>query len=128
MKKAAMVTRILFGLLFLVFGLNGFFQFIPLPAPSAEGGAFLGALAKTGYMFPLIKVVEIASGLALVANFFVPFALVLIAPIVVNIVFYHACLDPAGMALPLVLLVLHVFTSYSYRAYFKELFSVKSEL
>jgi len=128
MKKAILVARVLFGLLFLVFGLNGFFQFIPTPAPSAEGGAFLGALAVTGYMFPIIKVVEILSGLALLTNRLAPFALVLIAPILVNIVLYHACLDPAGLGLPIVLLILHVFITYGYRAYFKTLFTVKADV
>jgi uncharacterized membrane protein YphA (DoxX/SURF4 family) len=128
MKKAVVVTRILFGLLFFVFGLNGFLQFMPTPMPSPAGGAFLGALGAAGYMFPMIKIIEILAGLALLSNRCVPFALVLIAPVLVNIIMYHAFLDPKGLALPIVLLLLHVFTAYNYREYYKSLFACKADI
>ena len=62
-SKLPTAARLFLGLIFTVFGLNGFLGFLPMPQPSAEGGAFLGALATTGYMFPLIKGTEVVAGL-----------------------------------------------------------------
>ena len=64
-SKGVVIARVFLGLAFVVFGLNGFLQFIPMPAPPEKAGAFLGALAATGYMFPLIKGTELFAGLAL---------------------------------------------------------------
>lgn len=94
MDKAAVVSRYLLGAIFFIFGLNGFLGFITPPAPSPEGGAFLGALAATGYMFPFIKATEVLVGLALLTNKFTALAMVVIAPISINIFLYHAILDP----------------------------------
>lgn len=96
---APTVARVLLGLIFFVFGLNGFFGFLPQPELNAEAGAFIGALAATGYMFPLIKSIEVAAGALLLTNRVVPLALVLLAPIVVNIVAFHALLAPGGFGL-----------------------------
>jgi hypothetical protein len=123
-NKVTLGSRFVLGALFLVFGLNGFLQFIPMPAPPADAGAFLGALAKTGYMFPLIKLIEIGVGLMLLSNRFVPLALTLIAPIVVNIVAYHGFLDPAGMVLPIVILGLNVFLAFAYRANYRGVLAI----
>src|SRR5437868_5904386 len=77
-------ARTLLGLVFFVFGLNGFLHFIPQNGTPPEGAAaFAGALFKTGYMFPLLKGVEVLAGLSLLGNRFVPLALALLAPIVV---------------------------------------------
>jgi putative oxidoreductase len=121
---AVLVTRYLLGLLFFVFGLNGFFHFLPMPAPSPQGGAFLGALAATGYMFPLIKGVEVISGALLLLNRAVPLALVLLAPILVNIAAYHLLLD-FGPGMALFLGALELFLAYTYRAEFAPLFTSK---
>jgi hypothetical protein len=97
------------------FGLNGFLGFLPAqPAPTAEGGAFLGALAATGYMFPLIKGTEVIAGLLLLGNRYVPLALTLLAPVIVNIVAFHGLLSP-GLGLPLVVLSLALYLAWSYR-------------
>jgi uncharacterized membrane protein YphA (DoxX/SURF4 family) len=108
-------TRLLLGLVFFVFGLNGFLQFIPPPAAPDKAVAFLGALAATGYMFPLIKSVEVIGGALLLSNRFVPLALALVAPNVVNIVLFHAVLAPGGLAVALFVLALELFTAWSYR-------------
>lgn len=105
--KVGMGARYLLGLLFVVFGLNGFFNFIPMPPLSAEGGALLGAFAKSGYMFPLIKIVEISAGLAFLSNRFVPLGLVILTPILINIICFHIFLDMGGLPLALGLVVLH---------------------
>jgi uncharacterized membrane protein YphA (DoxX/SURF4 family) len=114
-RYAPMAVRILFGLLFLVFGLNGFLHFIPQPAHPERAMAFVGGLASTGYMFPLIKGVEVIVGILLLANRFVPLALALIAPNVVNIVLFHAILEPSGIPMALAILVVELYLAWSYR-------------
>jgi uncharacterized membrane protein YphA (DoxX/SURF4 family) len=114
-RFAPSAARVLFGLIFFVFGLNGFLQFIPQPPPPPAAGAFMGALAATGYMFPLIKGVEVVAGLLLLSNRFVPLALALLAPNIVNIVLLHSVLAPAGLPIALMVLGLELFLAWSYR-------------
>ena len=114
-RLAPTVSRVLLGFVFLVFGLNGFLQFLPQPPVPAGAGAFMGALAATGYMFPLIKGVEVVAGALLLSNRFVPLALALLAPNVVNIVLFHAVLAHAGLPVALMVLGLEVFTAWAYR-------------
>jgi hypothetical protein len=117
-RKIATAARILEGAAFLTFGLNGFFHFLPMPPPPPAAGAFGGALLATGYMFPLIKGTEVLVGALLLSNRFVPLALTLIAPVLVNILAFHAFLAPSGLAIPLVLLATELVLAYSYRAAF----------
>ena len=114
-RFAPAAARILLGLIFFVFGLNGFLQFIPQPPMPEKAGMFMGALAATGYMFPLIKSVEVIAGALLLSNRFVPLALALIAPNVVNILLFHAVLAPGGLAIAVIVLGLEVFAAWSYR-------------
>jgi hypothetical protein len=111
-------ARTLLGLLFAVFGANGFLHFLPNPPTTASGGAFLGALAATGYMFPLIKGTELVAGLLLLGGRFVPLALTLLAPVIVNIVAFHAVLAPAGVGMALFTVVLEAYVAWTYRAAF----------
>lgn len=128
-RYAPTAARVLLGLIFFVFGLNGFFQFIPQPKepPPPAALAFAGALMGTGYMFPLLKGVEVVSGALLLANRFVPLALTLLASIVVNIVAFHAVLAPSGIAIALVVLVLEVYLAWAYRASFRGLFVARAK-
>jgi len=114
-SKISTVSRIALGAGFVVFGLNGFLHFAPLPPEPERAGAFLGALAATGYMIPLIKGTEVVAGALLLANRFVPLALALLAPGLVNIVLFHAFLAPAGLAVPLVLLAAELTLAWTYR-------------
>jgi len=114
-RFAPTASRVLLGLIFFVFGLNGFLQFIPQPPMPEKAGAFMGGLAAAGYMFPLIKGVEVIGGALLLSNRFVPLALALIAPNVVNIVLFHAVLAPGGLPIALMVLALQIFTAWSYR-------------
>ena len=114
-RFAPPAARLLLGLVFFVFGLNGFLQFIPQPPAPDKAMAFLGALAATGYMFPLIKSVEVIGGALLLSNRFVPLALAIIAPNVVNIVLFHSVLAPGGLPVALFVLGLELFTAWSYR-------------
>jgi hypothetical protein len=77
--------------------------------------AFMGALAATGYMFPLIKSVEVIGGALLLSNRFVPLALAIVAPNVVNIVLFHSFLAPGGLPVALFVLALELFTAWSFR-------------
>ena len=117
MGKAVLVLRILLGLIFTIFGLNGFFNFLPPPEMPTEAGAFFGALAATGYMLPLIKIVEVACGILLLLGRNVPLALVLLGPVAVNIFLFHIFLapDPAAGAIGYLSFLIWVFLCWAYR-------------
>src|SRR5882757_5020015 len=104
-------VRILMGLMFFVFGLNGFLNFIPQPkTPMPEGAvAFAGALMKTGYMMPLVMGTQLLVGVLLLLNRFVPLALALIMPIIVGIVTFHIFLAPSGLGPGIVVLILELY-------------------
>lgn len=115
-------ARYFMGLMFFVFGLNGFLNFMPPPPPEtlpADSVAFSEALVKSGYLFQLIKGTEVLVGVLLLANRFVPLALALIAPIVVNIVAFHAFLMPDGMVMTFIVLALEVYLAWAYRESFR---------
>jgi uncharacterized membrane protein YphA (DoxX/SURF4 family) len=114
-RFAPTVARVALGVIFFVFGLNGFLQFIPQPPMPERAGAFMGALAATGYMFPLIKGVEVIGGALLLSNRFVPLALALLAPNVVNIVLFHSVLAPGGLPIALLVLAVELFAAWTYR-------------
>jgi uncharacterized membrane protein YphA (DoxX/SURF4 family) len=124
--KLVLAARILLGLIFFVFGLNLFLHFIPQPPPSGPAGAFAGAMFATGYLFVLLKVVEVVSGALLLAGRFVPLALAVLAPIVINILFFHAFLAPAGIALPIVVLALELFLAWSYRSVYRPMLAPRA--
>ena len=123
------VARILMGLIFLVFGLNGFLHFIPQPkTPMPEGAtAFAGALMKTGYMFPMIMGTQLLVGVLLLLNRFAPLALVLIAPVVVNIVAFHVFLAPSGIGLALLLLALELYLAWAYRKSYRAMLTLRAK-
>ena len=126
-RHLATGARVLLGLAFFVFGLNGFLHFIPQQgAMPAGAGAFAGALAATGYMFPLIKGTEVVAGALLLTNRFVPLALTLLAPILVNIVLFHGILAPSGVALPLVLLAAELFLVWSFRDAYRPMLAARA--
>lgn len=125
LRRATTGTRLLMGLAFLVFGLNGFLHFLPEPdAPMPEGAAaFAGALMQTGYMFPLIFATQLVVGALLLANRCVPLALVLIAPFLVNSVAFHVFLEPSGLPIALVFAAFEAFLAWAYRAAWRPLFT-----
>src|SRR5438876_10334451 len=82
-------ARLFLGLVFTVFGLNFFLHFLPTPPLTPRAGAFAGALFATGYLFPLLKITEVVAGLLLLSNRFVPLALAVLAPVVINVVGFH---------------------------------------
>lgn len=122
------VARILMGLMFFVFGLNGFLNFIPQPkTPMPEAAmAFVGAMIQTGYLLKLVKGTEVLVGLLLLLNRFVPLALALIAPVVVNIVAFHAFLAPSGLPMTLVILALELYLAWAYRNSYRPMLAMRT--
>jgi uncharacterized membrane protein YphA (DoxX/SURF4 family) len=126
MRIVLIVARILLGLVFLIFGLNGLLHFMPNPPEPPPAGAFFGALAGTGYMLALIFGTQIIGGALLVLGVEVPFALVILAPVIVNIVAFHLFLAPAGLPVAIVVATLEVILAWHYRAAFAPLFGPAS--
>jgi uncharacterized membrane protein YphA (DoxX/SURF4 family) len=122
-NKIPTVARVVLGLVFFVFGLNGFLHFLPQPPIPAAAGAFAGALAASGYFFPLLKATEVVAGALLLAGVFVPFALTLLAPIIVNIVAFHLFLAPGNFGLLGLILAAEIYLAWTHRASFALLFA-----
>jgi uncharacterized membrane protein YphA (DoxX/SURF4 family) len=116
-RVAIASTRILLGVLFFVSGLNGLFHVLPEPNPQLPVGAaaFAGALMATGYMFPLIMGTQLVVGTLLLANRFVPLALTLLAPFMVNSIAFHLFLEPSGRPMAFIVLALQLFLVWKYR-------------
>lgn len=123
MKIVNIILRIVLGLLLVVFGLNKFFGYMP----DFEFGSYLGAkaffdsLTATGYMWPLVGGLEVIVGLLLVTKKAVPAALLALLPISINIVLFHAVLDPPHIAPALVVALLNAYFIYINRKYYKPL-------
>ena len=125
MKIATLIARSLLGLMFLIFGLNGFLHFIPQPPPPAgPAGQYLGALSASHFMVPVF-LLQLIGGALLLANRFVPIALVLLGPIIVNILLYHALMAPAGLPPGLLTLALWGFVFYGVRSAFAGVFAMQ---
>ena len=119
-RRLTAVARIALGLPLFVNGLNGFLGFLPQPTPQLpeRAMAFAGALAQSGYMLQLIAGTHLVVGLLLLANRFVPLALALLAPVLVNIVAFHVFLAPAGLAMPILLVAVEAYLAWTHRAAF----------
>jgi uncharacterized membrane protein YphA (DoxX/SURF4 family) len=117
-NKLPTVGRVILGLVFFVFGWNGFLHFLPQPPPPAPAANLLGAMIGSGYLMALVKGTEVLAGALLLANRFVPLALAVLAPVLVNIAAFHAFLAPAGLPLVIVLIAVEVYLAWAYRAAF----------
>jgi uncharacterized membrane protein YphA (DoxX/SURF4 family) len=126
-RIAPIVARVLLGLCFFVFGLNGFLNFLPKPAeaPPERVAAFMGGLIQTGYMFQLIKGTEVLGGLLLLANRFVPLGLALLAPVVVNIVLFHVLLAPPPNPITALVFFGEVYLAWAYRDAFRPMLAAR---
>lgn len=121
-KKLPVAARLVLGLVFLVLGLNGFLHFLPQPPMPASAAPFMTGLVSAGYFFPLLKGVEVAAGLMLVTGVLVPFALTLLAPVIVNIAAFHLALAPGGFGLVALVLAAEVYLAWTHREAFAPLF------
>ena len=125
MKIAVVIARILMGVVFVFFGLNGFLQFLKAPLPTGLAGQFLMALFQSHYVW-FICAVQIVGGVLLLVNRYVPLALALLGPVIVNIILFHLLLNPAAAQLAVVVTILWFFLFYRYRANFSGLFVQKA--
>jgi uncharacterized membrane protein YphA (DoxX/SURF4 family) len=122
MKVISAIPRILLGLAFAVLPPLGILHLMPNPPMPEAAVAFAGALMKTGYMMPLIWGTEILCGVLILIGLFVPLALVLLAPVLVNIVAFHVFLAPSGLVMVLVLSALALVVAWQHRRAFDPLF------
>jgi uncharacterized membrane protein YphA (DoxX/SURF4 family) len=119
-SKVFLVFRILLGLFVLVFGLNKFFHFIPMEAPTGDAAAYFGALMSSKTLI-LVAVVEIVAGLALIFNKYGALLALILMSVSINAVLFHAVLDPANIAGSIILLVLNIIVLYGYRNKYKSI-------
>jgi len=122
MKIVTLIARILLGLMFVVFGLNKFLNFIHQPMPTGLAGQFIGALFVSHYLL-VIATLEVVTGALLLANRYVPLALTLLGPIVVNILLFHSFLEPSGVPMALFVVVLWFVVFASVRSAFSGIFA-----
>ncbi len=119
------VVRVLLGLMFLVFGLNGFLNFIPAPKDLAPDLVTVSTgLIKGGYM-TVVSATEILVALLLLTNLFVPLALALLAPIVVGIITFHIAIAPATIVPGILVFVMELFLAWAYRGAFCPMLQAK---
>jgi uncharacterized membrane protein YphA (DoxX/SURF4 family) len=122
MKIVTLIVRVLLGLAFVVFGLNGFLNFLNIgPVPTGLAGQFIGALFLSHYYWA-IAALQILGGALLLVNRFVPLALVLLGPVIVNILLYHVFLNPAGIRMAIIVTILWFIIFYSNRQRFSGIF------
>jgi uncharacterized membrane protein YphA (DoxX/SURF4 family) len=121
-SKVFMVLRIILGIFILVFGVNKFSNFLPMPELNAEAGAYFGALTSSKTML-LVGIVEIIAGLALILDKFGALFAIILMSISVNAFLFHAVLDPGGIGGAAVLLVLNIAVLYGYKDKYKALLS-----
>lgn len=122
MKYVIIIARVLLGLVFAVFGSNAFLHFIPMPPIEGQAGAFITALASSGYLY-VIGFLQVVGGLCLLLGArFVPLGLTLLGPVIVNIVLYHLFLAPDGLGIAIVLSALALFLLWIYRFKFPAIF------
>jgi len=125
-QKIDIGVQLVLGLIFFVFGLNGFLEFLPMPEMGETAGTYFGGLAATGYFLPVLKIVEIVGGLLLIVRVFAPLALVLLAPVVVQILLFHLFLDPAGTPMAIVITLIEAYLGFFvYREAFAPLLRAK---
>ena len=117
MKTTIVIARLLLGLIFFTFGLNGFLHFIPASLPSRTAGQFVGALFVSHYLV-VVFLLQLVAAVLLLINRYVPLALALLAPIIVNILLFHLLMAPSGLALAIVVTVLWIVVFLSVRSAF----------
>ena len=118
MKVATLIARALLGLMFVVFGLNIFLHFLPMPPlPATLAGDFSKALLQSHYIY-VIGLLQVIGGLLLLIGRYVPLGLTLLGPVIVNILLFHIFLEPSGLPMAIVVAVFALFLLWRYRANF----------
>ena len=122
MRIASIIARYLLGLIFLVFGLNGFLHFIKMPPPTGLAAQFAGAIFVSHY-WVVIFGIQVLGGVLLLVNRFVVLALVVLGAVIVNIFFFHVLMAPEGLPLAITVVVLWVILAVRYKQYLAPIFT-----
>lgn len=122
-SKFTMIVRILLGAILVVFGSNKFLHFIPMPPQTGSAGDFMNSLGSTGYIFPVVGVLEVFIGGMLLLKQWVPFVIILLAPIAINILLFHAGFGVPGLPVALLVVVLNGILIYKHWKLYRPLFS-----
>jgi hypothetical protein len=117
MKIVFLIARLLLGLIFVIFGLNGFLHFIPMGMPPGLAGQFMGAVFQSGYMFAVFAL-QLIGGILLLLNRYIPLALTVLAAIIFNILLFHALMAPGGLPLAFITVILWLLVAYPVRSAF----------
>jgi hypothetical protein len=125
MKIVAVIARILLGLMFFVFGLNGFLNFMHAPLPPGLAGTFLDTLITSHFVY-YVSGIQVIAGVLLIANQFVPLALAILAPVLYNILVFHITMQPSGLPMGLIATILWLILVWRLRDYFASLFVQKA--
>jgi uncharacterized membrane protein YphA (DoxX/SURF4 family) len=125
MSKAKLIIRILLGLMLVVFGLNKFLQFMPMPPMPDAAGEFMGALMKSGYIMVIVAIVEIVGGALLLVNKYQPLILVILFPILLNAFLFHLFLDPIGIGGAAFAIAMNIFLFFANKESYKSLLNYK---
>lgn len=118
MKVAALITRILLGLMFTIFGLNGFIHFLQMPAPANPLAVQYMTVLTESHYFAFVFLVQLIAGILLLIGRFVPLGLALLAPVLANILLYHSLMDPSGLPLGIFATLLWLVAFWSVRSAF----------
>ncbi len=127
MRYAILICRLLLGAAFLFFGANILLHFLPQPPMAGDAGTWSIIMEHSGYM-KVIGLLQVIGGILLLVGRYVPLGLTILAPIVLNILFFHVFLMPQGLPLALVFVLLLAFLLFVYRQYFASLFATGSDL
>ncbi|MXV53134.1 DoxX family membrane protein [Pedobacter sp. HMF7647] len=129
MKTATVISRVVLGLIYLIFGLDFFLHFIPYqPNHTGATAAFKSGLMAAGYFYPMMKFLQITGGISLLINRYAPFSAVVLFPISVNVFLFHTILVPSGWYMGVILLGTNLFLGYAYRTYYQSMFVRKAEV
>lgn len=125
MKIAAIIVRVLMGLMFAFASIVVLFNLVPQPELTGDIKTFMDGLAVTGYMMTTVKIIELVCAIAFLSGMFVPLANVVIFPINVNILLYHVFLAPEGLVISILLMLANLFLAYYYRDKYKYILRAK---
>ena len=127
MKIAVLIARILLGLIFVFFGVNGYLNFLHAPMPPGQAGQYMGVMFGSFYMY-FVSLVQLVGGVILLSGRFIPLALVLLGPVLVNILLFHISFQPSGLPPGIVCAVLWFIIFFGYRRAFAGIFAQKAPI
>lgn len=122
-SKFTMIVRIALGIMLVVFGSNKFLHFLPMEAPTGAAGEFMNSLGATGYIFPMVGLLEVFIGLMLLLKKWVPFVIILLAPISINILLFHLFLAIPGVAIAFLVAIFNGILIYKHWRLYRPLFT-----